>query len=168
MIGPAASRELLMTAIFPESILIHVFLMARRTTLPLMLPYSTVSFRWIKPSWNISIPESMLERVFCNASEMASAPIPDMVIVVNCDARPVNERITVTITRTAITRIANAISRITVGFVPAFFAPLLIMRVNAFFDQYCHDCTDGMPIISSRFEIIPGDSSPILVKCRRT
>ena len=77
----------------------------------------------------------MLDRVFCKASETERAPIPDIVISVETPMQDqVNERITVTITRTAITRNATLISRITVGFVFAAFAGMLDNAVNAFFN----------------------------------
>ena len=40
-----------------------------------------------------------LERAFCNVSETASAPIPDIAIVVNSDETPAKDRSSVMIER---------------------------------------------------------------------
>lgn len=64
----------------------------------------------------------LLDETKARASETASAPIPDIVRVVNSDARPVKERIPARTMRIAMTRIAARIPRITVELIPEAFA----------------------------------------------
>ena len=100
----------------------------------------------------------MLERVFCNASETARALIPDIVIAVNYDARPVNVRINERIMRITITRNATPTSRIIVGLVPAAFAARLIMKFIVSSIKMTTEIPAAILVTSTRIETITIDS----------